>query len=308
MSSAVPKRPRAGMLLRKLAAGPSAGFMSVSMRPPCTTVAVIPRGPRSRARPLVMPVRADLAIAYKVIPGMGTWSASALPIVMIRPPSLMCRAAAWLATKTARTSTAQRRSACSTVASSTGPPIKTPALLTRMSSPPSSRTVCSTAATLAPGSALSARMTSTRPPSASICLATTFALSAAATYVNATAAPSRASRRTIAAPIPRLPPVTSATLPARSVISGSSQPEGQGHDAGLEGLSGDQRQRRFTAVAELRQPGAGQGRVDREAELVGQTVLQQRPRQAAMAEQGQVPAILLFDLPRLGQDIAPDDR
>jgi hypothetical protein len=44
------------------------------------------------------------------------------------------------------------------------------------------------------------------------------------------------------------------------------RPEGQGHDAGLEGLSGDQRQRRFTAVAELRQPGAGQDRVDREPE------------------------------------------
>src|SRR5215470_7873542 len=91
------------MLLRKLAAGSSAGFMSVSMRPPCIRATVIPRGPRSRARPLVRPVRADLAIAYKVIPGAGTRSASALPIVMIRPPSPMCRAAAWLATNTART-------------------------------------------------------------------------------------------------------------------------------------------------------------------------------------------------------------
>ncbi len=89
----------------------SAGFMSVSMRPPCTTVAVIPRGPRSRARPRVRPVSADLAMEYRVMPGSGTLSASALPTVMMRPPSGMCRAAAWAATNTARTSTAHSRSA-----------------------------------------------------------------------------------------------------------------------------------------------------------------------------------------------------
>ena len=53
--------------------------------------------------------------------------------------------------------------------------------------------------------------TTVRPPSASICSATAFALSAAVAYVSATTAPSAASRLAIAAPIPRLPPVTSAT-------------------------------------------------------------------------------------------------
>src|SRR6516165_3069630 len=186
--------------------------------------------------------------------------------------------------------------------------MKTPALLTRMSSRPSSCTVCSTAATTAPGSALSAWMTSTRAPSASICLATACALSAAVTYVNATAAPSRASCWAIAAPIPRLPPVTSATLPASSLMSGSGCLVGQDHDAGREGLGGHQPQRRLVAVAELRQPGAGQDRVDREPELVDQPVLQQRLRQPAVAEQGQVPAVLLLDLGHLGHDVAPDDR
>jgi hypothetical protein len=37
--------------------------------------------------------------------------------------------------------------------------------------------------------------------------------------VNATSAPDAASRRTIAAPMPRLPPVTKAALPVNSVIA-----------------------------------------------------------------------------------------
>src|SRR5262249_16791850 len=104
----------------------------------------------------------------------------------------------------------------------------------------------------------------TRRRSAPIGLATACALPVAVTYVKATAAPLRASRRAIAAPIPRLPPVTSATLPASSSMSGSSRLVGQDHHAGGEGLGGDQRQWRLVAVAELRQPGPGQDRVDRE--------------------------------------------
>src|SRR5215472_13899222 len=219
MSSARPYRPSAGTVRRNSAPGPSAGFMSVSIRPPCTTLTVIPRGPRSRARPLVRPISADLVMAYSVRPAVGTRSVSALPIMMIRPPSPMCRAAAWAATSAARTLTAHSRSACSTVAASSGPPVKMPALLTRMSSRPRSSTVRSTAAA-------TARMTSARPPSASICLATAWALSALLAYVSATAAPSLASRWTIAAPIPRLPPVTRATLPASSPMSCSLRDAG----------------------------------------------------------------------------------
>jgi len=39
------------------------GFISVSTGPGCTLLTVMPRGPRSRARPLARPVRADLLIA-----------------------------------------------------------------------------------------------------------------------------------------------------------------------------------------------------------------------------------------------------
>src|SRR4051812_22118845 len=56
-------------------------------------------------------------------------------------------------------------------------------------------------------------MTEPRRPAALISAITAFAFSGELTYVIATSAPSRASRLAIAAPMPRLPPVTSATLP-----------------------------------------------------------------------------------------------
>src|SRR6202023_2114542 len=64
------------------------------------------------------------------------------------------------------------------------------------------------------GEALSALIGSALPPAASISLAIRFAFSSELEYVNATAAPSEASRLTIPSPIPREPPVTRATLPA----------------------------------------------------------------------------------------------
>lgn len=75
-----------------------------------------------------------------------------------------------------------------TVIRSFGPPMKIPALLTRMSRPPSVRTVAAIgapAATGATGSSWSDLITSTRPSAASI-----------------------------AAPVPRLPPVTTVVFPA----------------------------------------------------------------------------------------------
>src|SRR6266852_6631588 len=61
--------------------------------------------------------------------------------------------------------------------------------------------------------ALSALIGSALPPAASISLASRFAFSSELKYVNATAAPSEASRLTIPSPIPLEPPVTRATLP-----------------------------------------------------------------------------------------------
>src|ERR1700719_795746 len=62
--------------------------------------------------------------------------------------------------------------------------------------------------------ALSALIGRALPPAASISLASCFAFSSELNQVNATVAPSEASRLTIPSPIPREPPVTRATLPA----------------------------------------------------------------------------------------------
>ncbi|MNL75149.1 hypothetical protein D3C87_2009060 [compost metagenome] len=68
-----------------LAMGPSAGFMSVSIGPGCTLFTVMPRGPRSRARPLVRPTMAALLMPYTLKPAHGTRSELVLPMVMTRP-------------------------------------------------------------------------------------------------------------------------------------------------------------------------------------------------------------------------------
>src|SRR5258708_26728785 len=62
--------------------------------------------------------------------------------------------------------------------------------------------------------ALSALIGSALPPAASISFASREAFSSELNQVNATAAPSAASRLTIPSPIPREPPVTRAILPA----------------------------------------------------------------------------------------------
>src|SRR5207245_10948102 len=62
--------------------------------------------------------------------------------------------------------------------------------------------------------ALSASIGSALHSAASISLASRFAFSSELKYVNATAAPSEASRLAIPSPTPREPPVTRATLPA----------------------------------------------------------------------------------------------
>jgi hypothetical protein len=62
-SSGRPWRGRAMKPCSDLPKSVSAGFMSVSTGPGSTLLTVMPRGPRSRARPLTRPVRADLLIA-----------------------------------------------------------------------------------------------------------------------------------------------------------------------------------------------------------------------------------------------------
>jgi hypothetical protein len=87
-------------------------------------------------------------------------------MLTIRPPSLMCLIAAWVATKTARTLIAKVRSKSSRRKRSMGAIDAMPALLTRMSMPPNSVAVRSTAATTACASALSAWTATARTPSA----------------------------------------------------------------------------------------------------------------------------------------------
>ncbi len=93
------------------------------------------------------------------------------------------------------------------------PPVRMPALLTKMSSVPKASVDLATAARSSLAEALSAFRDSAFPPVDSISLTSWRAFSSELEYVNATDAPSAASRRTMPAPIPREPPVTRATLP-----------------------------------------------------------------------------------------------
>ena len=192
-----------------------AGFMSVSIGPGLTLLTVMPRGPRSRAMPFTRPVRADLLIAYTAPPAKGMRSALVLLMLMMRPPSIMCAAAALDATKTPRTLTATVLSKSSSENWSTGPSSRTPALLTRMSSLPKRSATLSMARVSATGSDASALMATALPPRASISATSASAAMADALKPMATVAPSLAKRRAVAAPMPREPPLMNATLPFR---------------------------------------------------------------------------------------------
>jgi LysR substrate binding domain len=92
------------------------------------------------------------------------------------------------------------------------PEMPVPALFTSTSSRPNVVMVCSTAPLTASVSAASAWIATAFPPSRSIALTTAAAALASFTYVMATLAPSATGRFAIAAPMPREPPVTSATF------------------------------------------------------------------------------------------------
>src|SRR5208282_2005779 len=104
------------------------------------------------------------------------------------------------------------RSISSSVVSSNGFGMAVPALFTSTSSRPKVATVFSTARLTASTSAASAWIATAFPPSRSIALTTAEAALASFAYVKATLAPSAARRFAIAAPMPREPPVTSATF------------------------------------------------------------------------------------------------
>src|SRR6185503_6617621 len=101
---------------------------------------------------------------------------------------------------------------------SVGPP--TPALLTRMSSPPSSASVAATTDFTAASSATSASAVATRPPALRISAAVASSVSRRVA-ASITAAPSETKRSAIARPMPRPPPVMSATLPLSRFTGGN---------------------------------------------------------------------------------------
>lgn len=117
-----PYRPSATWARSPSACGLSAGFMSVLIGPGSTRLAVMPRGPRSRARPLVRPTSAALLIAYRLQPASGTRSERQLPMLITLPPGAMCGTAARVAITVAAMCTATSASSCASVVSSMAPP------------------------------------------------------------------------------------------------------------------------------------------------------------------------------------------
>src|SRR5918998_3807313 len=106
------------------------------------------------------------------------------------------------------------RSHSSTGAPTTGPSSITPALLTTMSSRPSSPTVRSTAATACSRSVASSTTGSASSPSSPAIVSSRSARRAGA----GTLAPKAAGGSAVASPMPLLAPVTSATVPSRASV------------------------------------------------------------------------------------------
>ena len=111
----------------------------------------------------------------------------------------------------------------SRLVSISAPRAATPALLTRTSSLPNALRVASITPAH-PASAPTSWASASAMPPAAVMSSTTSAAGASAMSVSTTRAPSRASARALAAPIPEPAPVTIATLPAtRCVIVHSAR-------------------------------------------------------------------------------------
>ena len=137
----------------------------------------------------------------------------------------MCGIAAITPRNTPRAFTSITRSQFATVASSRVPATRIPALLTSTSSLPNASIVASMAACHDSGRVTS-RWTYSACPPISFISASTLRPSSSSTSPNATFAPSRANSRASAAPIPRAPPLTNATLPASLMCQPPSECSG----------------------------------------------------------------------------------
>src|SRR5581483_10082702 len=137
------------------------------------------------------------------------------PRLTTRPPprATMSRTTRWHVVIGPRRLTSMMRPHVAGSLSRNGPITSMPALLTRMSIGPSSASVRCTAAWT-----LGASVTSTRMPAAEgACLPATATARSSSRSHTATAAPAAASAPTIASPIPRPPPVTTATRPCSAI-------------------------------------------------------------------------------------------
>src|SRR4051812_1775882 len=148
--------------------------------------------------------------------------------------------------------TARCWSQSSSLTSSTVPRIQpTPAFGTSTSTGPRSASTSSTSCSDAARSARSAPAVSTRVPPAASSRASSSARVASRAYAKATDAPEAASPRAIAAPIPPLAPVTSATRPASSLLANLERVD----DEDERRVGRDRRRPSLGAVGELRGDG-----------------------------------------------------
>jgi len=214
---------------------------SVPMIPGTIALHVIPCRPPSIASDFVSPIRPALVVEYDAWPKPPSVPATdAMFTIRPKPRSFMFGQTAWAQLKAPVRLTSRSR-AHSVGCWSWNCPTwsRVPALLMRMSTPPSSSTVRATAATTCSRSVTSQRSASDRRPSARIsaavdsvctspCVRATCASgpyesvasdSSDSTRRSAmtTSAPARASVNASARPSPRDPPVTKATRPERSM-------------------------------------------------------------------------------------------
>src|SRR3954463_2482043 len=188
----------------------TARVIGVSMPPGCTELQRILSAPYSIAATLVMPRTPNLLAVYapqNTVPA----SPSVEEMLTIEPPParFIAGMTVFIPRKTPirLTSMTCRNSSRGVLAISLN--FRMPALLTSTSTLPSSRSVCSTTDCHSSSDVTSRCTKRTRSPSSSASALPSSSSPSAAT----TLAPSACSRRTSAAPIPRAPPLTSATLP-----------------------------------------------------------------------------------------------
>ena len=155
-------------------------------------------------------------------------SAAPDEMLMMSPPFSFMYGRAALASRIGpRRSSCQIRSMWRACDDSSVPGTSTAALLTRMSSPPSSDAVCSTARSIESGSRTSSTTGTAVPPAELISSETVRIVpgrrgsgdASSERAATATAAPCAASPRAMSAPIPRLEPVTNALRPSSRPIS-----------------------------------------------------------------------------------------